>query len=279
MSAQYADKNGQTKVTQTLTITSGKGGVGKSTLVANLALWLARRGNRVLVIDGDFSMANLDIMFGTRAPFSIYDVLSGKCDLSDVIFEVEKNVDLIPGGSGIRELTKLDDVSRRLLLDQVSHLPHFYDYLIIDTAPGIDDNVLYLNSAVNDINIVLTPDPSSLADSYALIKVLNQTYKENKFSIICNMVRDEAEAMTLFKRLSDVTSKFLCVSLDLKGFIPMDLALRNATKSQQLVINTQPQAPSSLAIRGIAQKLRNYNDLEKTKGGLQFFWEQVFGVA
>lgn len=267
------------KQTTTLTITSGKGGVGKSTLVANLALWLGRRGNKVLLIDGDLSMANLDIMFGVRPERTLYDVFAERATISEILMEVEQNVFLIPGGSGIRELNKLSDMQRRTLMDEVSSLPHDFDYLIIDTAPGIDDNVLYLNSAVNDINVVLTPDPSSLADSYALIKVLNQVYKETRFSVICNFVRDEAEGLSLFKRFSDVTSKFLCVSLDYKGSIPLDSTLRSATKSQQLVLNTQPQSPSGLAIRALSQKLKQFNNMERSKGGIQFFWEQVFGVA
>lgn len=279
MSAHFFDSNRSNKVTSTLTITSGKGGVGKSTLVANLAIWLARRGNKVLLIDGDFSMANLDILFGVRATRTIFDVLQGDCELKDILVEVEPNVMLIPGGSGIRELNKMSDLERRGLLDQVSQIPMEFDYLIIDTAPGIDDNVLYLNSAVNEINVLVTPDPASIADSYALIKVLNQTYKETKFSVICNMVRDEAEGVALFKRISDVASKFLCISLDYKGSIPSDLNLRNATKSQQLVMKVNAQAPSSLAIREVAQKLRQNSNIDRSKGGIQFFWEQVFGVA
>ena len=279
MSARYFDGAVSGKTTSTLTITSGKGGVGKSTLAANLGIWLGRRGNKVLMIDGDFSMANLDILFGVRATHTIKDMISGDCEIADVIIEVEPNVDLIPGGSGIRELTRLSDLDRRLLLDQVTHLPKIYDYLIIDTAPGIDDNVLYLNSAVNDINVIVTPDPASLADSYALIKVLNQTYKETRFSVICNMVRDEAEGLALFKRLSDVASKFLCVSLDYKGFVPLDVSLRAATKAQQLIMKTNPQSESGIAIRGLAQKLKQIDSMERTKGGMQFFWEQVFGVA
>ncbi len=279
MSAQFHSKNPPGKITKTLTITSGKGGVGKSSLVANMALWLGRRGNKVLLIDGDFSMANLDIMFGKRAQRSVYDVLQEEASLAEVLLEVEQNVFLIPGGSGIRELTKLSDLQRRSFLDQVGELPTNFDYLIIDTAPGLDDTVLHLNSAVSEINVVLTPDPSSLADSYALIKVLNQSYKETRFSVICNMVKDEAEGLALFKRLSDVAAKFLCVSLDYKGCVPNDVALRAATKSQQLVVKVQPQAASSLAIRKLSEKLKPFNDIEKSKGGIQFFWEQAFGVA
>lgn len=279
MSAQFHSNQSNSKLTTTMTITSGKGGVGKSTLVANLALQLSKMGNKILVLDGDFSMANLDIMFGKRSHRSIHDVLTGECTLNEILIEVEKNIYLIPGGSGIRELTKINDLQRRMFLDQVSQLPMHFDYMIIDTAPGIDDNVLYLNTAVNEIHVVLTPDPSSLADSYALIKVLNHYYKESRFSIICNMVRDEAEGLALYKRLSDVASKFLCVSLDYKGCIPNDISLRSATKSQQLVTKVHPQATSSVAIRNLSQKLRSFSDIDRSKGGIQFFWEQIFGVA
>jgi len=147
--------------------------------------------------------------------------------------------------------------------------------MIIDTAPGIDHNVLYLNSAVENIQVIVTPDPSSLADSYALIKVLNSQYKEDRFSVICNQVQDEAEALQLFKRLSDVAEKFLCVSLNYTGFIPQDLILRRATKSQQLVVKSNPGAPSAQAFRDIAKKYVSNQPVGNLKGGMQFFWEQL----
>jgi flagellar biosynthesis protein FlhG len=265
--------------TRTLSVTSGKGGVGKSTLVSNLALNLSEQGNKVLILDGDLGMANVDVMFGLRTMFSIEHVLSGEKTLREIIVEVSPNIYLIPGGSGVYGLQNMNTFQKKLILDQVSELNEDFDYMLIDTASGIDDNVLYLNSAAQEILIVATPEPASMTDAYALIKVLHKRFGERKFSIVANMVADEKEALAVFKRLSDVTQKFLCISLDYKGFIPSDSNLRAATKSQQLVSQIHPRSPSGFAIRMLSEKLSGYAPLSPVKGGMQFFWEQLVGVA
>jgi flagellar biosynthesis protein FlhG len=168
---------------------------------------------------------------------------------------------------------------RQAILDQVGALESAYDVMLIDTASGIDDNVIYLNSAAQEIVVVATPEPSSLTDAYALIKVLNQRTGETRFSVISNMVQDESEGLWVYRRLSDVSQKFLNVSLDYKGFIPMDLNLRAATKSQQLVTRENPQTPASVALRGISEKLCAFNGMNFPKGGMQFFWGQLVGQA
>lgn len=265
--------------TKTISITSGKGGVGKSTMVANLATTLGRRGKRVLILDGDLGMANLDIFFGIRTLYSIQDVFNGERSLNEVIVQAAENVYLIPGGSGIYGLSRLDIYQRQTLLAQVSDLDQHFDYMLIDTAPGIDDNVLYLNTAAQEIMVVVNSDPASIADSYALIKVLSQRHHESRFSIIPNMVRDEAEANAVYRRISDVAARFLCISLDLKGFVPNDPNLRHATKQQQLVVNSAPGCPSSLAIRALAEKVDGFGQVPELKGSIQFFWQQLSGVA
>jgi len=265
--------------TRTLSITSGKGGVGKTSIVTNMGLNLASGGKKVLILDGDLGMGNVDIMFGFRSRKSIHDLLEGDCEIGDVLKEVRPGLFVLPAGSGIYELQNLNQFQKRTLLDQVASLGTQFDYMIVDTAPGIDDNVLYLNAAVSEIHVVVTPDPSSLADSYALIKVLNKFHKETRFNIICNNVKDETEGLLLYKRLSDVTSKFLCVSLDYKGCIVTDPLLARSTKVQQLVVESAPQSPSSLNFRQLSKKIAASNNLEANKGGLQFFWEQLFAVA
>lgn len=265
--------------TRVISVTSGKGGVGKTSLLANMAYQLGREGRKVLILDGDFGMANMDIMFATRAGQTVHDVVRGTATVRDVLLDVAANVTLIPGGSGVFDLHHLSAFEKRALLDQVSGLGADYDFMLIDTAPGIADNVLYLNSAAHEINVIVTPEPASLADSYALIKVLNQRYRENRFSIICNQVRDEAEGLQLFSRLNEVAARFLCVSLDYMGCVPADAVLRQATKSQQLVCATHSETPSSVGIRKIARKLQTCADSENCKGSIQFFWEQIVGVA
>ena len=175
--------------TQSISITSGKGGVGKSTLVSNIAVRLAELGNRVLILDGDLGMANIDIMFDVKSKYSIYDVITGEKRMADVIVPLGDNISLIPGGSGVYGLQTLDMIQKWSLMEQINQLGGHYDYLLIDTAPGIDDKVLYLNAAAEDVSIVVTPDPSSITDSYALIKLMNQKYKKNKFSITNLLLR------------------------------------------------------------------------------------------
>jgi flagellar biosynthesis protein FlhG len=265
--------------TRTISITSGKGGVGKSTFVAHTAAHLGRLGHRTLILDGDLGMANLDIMFGVRAQRTLYDVIRGDATVAEVCLEVAPNVDLIPGGSGIYELQKLSSFQKKSLLDQVSDLEKGYDFMLIDTAPGIADHVLDLNSAAQEIVVVVTPDPSSMADAYALMKVLNLRYQEMRFSLVCNLVKDETEAQQIFRRLSDVASRFLSVSLDYRGFVPADLEMRQSAKLQQLIFNVAPNSCASTAFRQFAEKLKNSRAVQGPKGGLQFFWQQLAGVA
>lgn len=265
--------------TRTISITSGKGGVGKTTLVCNLAYDLGQKGQRVLILDGDLGMANVDIMFGQRARLNIGHVLENRCTIEDIMMEVGKNVFLIPGGSGVYGLSRLQPFQKHMLLDQIGQLNRCFDYMIVDTAPGIDDNVLYLNAAAQEILVVVTPDPASLTDAYALIKVLNQRHRENRFSVVVNMAKDDAEGRAVFNRLCDVASRFLCVSLDYKGCIPNDLILRQSIRSQQLVMEVQARSPASLAIRALGENLKNSDRFIQLKGGLQYFWNQLSGVA
>jgi flagellar biosynthesis protein FlhG len=269
--------------TKVISVTSGKGGVGKSTIVANLAIEFEKRGKRVLLFDGDLGMANLDIMFQVKPTMSIADVISGGADLRDVLVPLTPSISLIPGGTGVFELQKLPTSAKQVLLDQVSDLGTIYDVMLIDTAPGIADNVLYLNSAAQEITVILTPDPSSLADAYALIKVLNVRQRETKFNVICNQVRDEQDGQKTFDRLQSVAARFLPVSLSYRGSIPSDPHLRQSTRAQQLVCRTFPQAESAKAIHALANSLLGFEQASlgevECKGSLQFFWKQLIGAA
>ncbi len=271
--------NHRSKSVKTIAITSGKGGVGKSTLTANIAYALALQGKKVLIFDGDLGMANVDIMFGVKASGSILEVLHGDKDISEILVPLTPNISLIPGGSGLVELGRLSAFERRSLVDSVASLEHSFDYMLIDTAPGISDNVLYLNAAAQMSAVIINPDPASLADSYALIKVLHQEYKENKFAIICNQVGTELEGLGLFNRFNDVVNKFLCIGLDYCGSLAMDPLFRKSTQTQRLIMRHEPQSQSARSIQVITSKLqRKTLDLD-AKAGLQFFWEQVVGVA
>jgi flagellar biosynthesis protein FlhG len=265
--------------TKTISVTSGKGGVGKTTMVANMAWALALQGKRVLIFDGDLGMANIDIMFSVKTEGNILEVLNGEKTIDQIITPLAPNISLIPGGSGVVELNRLNAFARRAMLDAVSALDYRYDYLLIDTAPGITDNVLYLNSAAQVSSIVITPDPSSLADSYALIKTLNKEYKETQFSIICNQVRDEAEGLSLFNRFSEVVNRFLFIGLDYWGAVPQDALFRRSSQNQRLILRHEPNSEAAKNLLKVSKRLEASLEKAQDKAGLQFFWEQVVGVA
>lgn len=265
--------------TRTISITSGKGGVGKTTLVANMALTLAQKGKKVLILDGDLGMANVDILFGVRPTGNLHDIIAGRKEMRDILMEVSKDVFLIPGGSGIVEFNHLNHFERRAMVEAVSALPLGFDYLLIDTAPGIAENVLFLNSAAQTVSVVITPDPASFADAYALIKVLHKQYKVNHFSIICNQVRDEQEGLGLYQRFNDVVNKFLYIGLDYWGSVPNDVVLRKANQMQRLIVRHEIGAESSKAIRQICNQVEKSCKQIECVGGMQMFWDQVVGSA
>ena len=264
--------------TKTLSVTSGKGGVGKTTLSVNLAFQLSEIGKKVLLLDGDIGLANIDIFLGIRPKKTLEDFFSGKANLNDILIKVNRNIHVIPSASGLTDLKSIDIYKRKMLMDEVSSLNNVYDYMIIDTASGIDDNVQYLNSSVQDVVMVLTPEPASLADSYALIKLMNMNHRVNRFSIVANKVLSEKEASDLFHRLDRVTTKFLNVSLDFLGHIPLDSKLRQVSDSK-LVCKSRPSAASSIALKRIAETVGRPDERTEVNGHLQFFWQQLLQTA
>ena len=265
-----------------ISFSSGKGGVGKTSITSNVAVGLAQLGKKVLILDGDLGMANVDIFFGVHPKKNITDLLAGE-ELKKCVTPVSQNIDLLAGGNGIYELSHLNSFQRREIITGLESVNFLYDYLIIDTSPGLHDHVLHLNSIADDCHVILTPDPSSLADSYALIKVLQQKYKSQKFSIICNQVKDEQSGAQLFLRFAEVVQQFLTVRIQYKGSIPYDVNMKISNQHQRLILRQDPKSISTQAIKAICAEIESQNKMTTPASasvkGLDMLFRPVSGHA
>ncbi len=271
-SAQTASAAGEPL--RVIAVASGKGGVGKTNLAANVAVALARQGLRVCVVDADLGLANLDVVFGLAPRMSLLHVIRGERRLAEVIVDGPAGVRIVPAASGVEELTALGAADRIRLLDEVDGLDVGLDVLLIDTAAGISGNVLYFTAAAAEALVIITPEPTSLTDAYGLIKVLATRYGRREFLVAVNMAAGAADAETAFGRLARVTERFLGVRLEYQGYVPLDDALPRAVRAQTPVVLAAPSAPASLALVQLARRLGGRPGTGPN-GGLQFFFRRL----
>jgi flagellar biosynthesis protein FlhG len=262
-----------------ISVTSGKGGVGKSSVVANLAMSLAARGERVLLLDGDFGLANLDIMFDLKTRGNIHDVLNGNRDPRDILASVAPNVDIIPASSGVMEMTQLGDDKKAHLLDVLQSLENAYDVLLIDTGAGISDDVTWLNSSAGEIIVVATPEPTSIADAYALMKVLNQKHKIKEFHLLVNQARTEAEALRVYQQITTVSDRFLNVSIDYLGHVLWDELWTYAIRQRKPIVSAYPSSNAAKNFSTLADTLFRPTERMVANGGNAQFFRALLGHA
>ncbi|MBZ0272079.1 MinD/ParA family protein [bacterium] len=260
-------------------VTSGKGGVGKTNVTANLAVALGRRGKRVLVLDGDLGLANLDILLGIKPMWHIGHVLSGEKRLSDIIVEGPPNVRVLPGSSGVSALANLSEGDRYALLTELDTFDDPIDVLIIDTSAGIGSNVLYFAAAAQQTIVVTTPEPTAITDAYAMMKVLATEHGERRFLLLPNNVQNERAAQKIYADLAGVATRFLDISISLVGYVPADANLPRAVRRRRLVVDAYPDSPASQAFDRLAGRLLATRIPEGPKGGLQFMWRQFLQIA
>jgi flagellar biosynthesis protein FlhG len=258
-----------------ISITSGKGGVGKTHIVVNLAYALQQLGARVMVLDADLGLANVDVLLGLTPRFNIQHVLSGDKTLTDVLVSGPAGMAILPAGSGIHELTHLTESQRLHLLEALEALDLDLDFLLIDTGAGISANVMYFNLAAQDIVIVATPEPTSLTDAYALMKVLATQHAAKHFQIVINTVASAAEAQEVFRRLRLVTERFLQISIDYLGFILHDAAFPQAVRQQQALLQLYPSCPAARCFHHLAQRVLDLPTTSHPKDNVQFFWRRL----
>jgi flagellar biosynthesis protein FlhG len=259
---------------RTIAFTSGKGGVGKSSLVLNTGLALARRGQRVAVLDGDLGLASLNVLLGLSPRFDLRHVVSGERRLAQVILRGPYGLCIIPAGSGVVELANLDEVARRRILDQLDEVARSVDYLLIDTGAGINDTVLSLVLAADEAVVVTRPEPTALADAYALMKVIIRRETTYPFHLLINMVRDAGEGRRIHDGLSEILMRFLAYRPGYAGHVPSDPEVPRSVTDQVPFVLKAPRSPAALAVGALAGEMLGARAATRTAAHATF-WERV----
>ncbi|NLJ93103.1 MAG: MinD/ParA family protein [Aeromonadales bacterium] len=265
----------KTSRVQVISVTGGKGGVGKTNITLNMAAAMAMQGKKVMVLDADLGLANVDVLLGIRIKYNLSHVLRGECTLDEVLVEGPHGVKIIPATSGNQSMTELSPLQHVSLIRAFSEMKAPVDILLVDTAAGISDMVLSFSRAAQEVMVVVCDEPTSITDAYALIKILSRDYGVFRFKIVANMVRSEREGRELFSKLTRVTDRFLDAALELVACIPFDGNLRLAVRRQALVVSQYPKSPSAQAIYRLADKAISWPAPERAGGHLQFFIENL----
>lgn len=260
-----------------ITVTSGKGGVGKTSISINLAIQLTRMGKRVVVFDADFGLANIEVMLGVRPKYNLADMMFRGKDLADIITQGEEGISFISGGSGIQELASMNREQVMFLTSRLIALDKYADVIIVDTGAGISDSVLEFVLASTEVLLVATPEPTSITDAYALLKALNRkeefVKEHTSIKMISNRVKNDAEGQNVYEKMSVVSEKFLNIPITYLGPVPMDEQISKAVMRQKPVSVINPDAPSSKAIKQIAEKLLELEteEISDKRGMFQLF--------
>ena len=263
-----------------IAVTGGKGGVGKTTVTANLAVALAQRGRDVLVLDADLGLANLDVMLGLQPRYNLSHVLGGERSLDEVLVEGPAGVKIIPASSGVRRMTNLNPLEQAGLIRAFSDMKRHVDVMLLDTAAGIHEDVLLFARAAHHVMVVVCDEPASITDAYALIKVLSREFGVGRFRIMANQTRVLGEGRDLYEKLHKVCDRFLDVTLDYAGAIPQDDFIRRSIQCQKAVVDQFPGSIGGQSFKKLAAVADSWGTPAGASGHLEFFVERmVLGKA
>ncbi len=262
-----------------IAVASGKGGVGKTNVSVNLGLAMVAEGKKVMLMDADLGLANIDIMLGLHPEYNLSHVINGERTLEEVIVEGPKGLQIIPASSGTQSMTELTPAEHAGVIQAFSEVGHDLDVLIIDTAAGIADSVISFTRAAQEVIIVVCDEPTSITDAYALIKLLNRDYGIQRFRVLSNMAHSMQEGRELFNKMVKVTDRFLDVTLDFMGTVPYDEYLRKALQKQKAVIDAFPRSKAAMAFKTLAKRADNWPIPRSAGGHLEFFVERLIQSA
>jgi len=266
-------------MTRVLSITSGKGGVGKTAVVSNVAVTLARQGKKVLVIDADLGLANIDVVLGLAPPYNLNHFFSGERSLEEIMVEGPHGLKILPAGSGVQQFTRLDAQLKMRLIESLDALEEPFDVVLIDTEAGISENVTYFNVAAQDILVVTTPEPTAITDAYALMKLLSTQYHQKRFLLAVNSVSSMDEGLAVFEKLTMVSGRYLDIFIDYLGCIPYDKKMHDSVRKQQVMVDLYPGHKVAKSFVELTETLLDIPINNQAQGTLQFFWKQFLGVG
>jgi flagellar biosynthesis protein FlhG len=258
-----------------IAVTGGKGGVGKTNISVNLGVAWAELGRRVMLLDADLGLANIDVVLGLHAEHNLSHVMSGERTLEEIMVTGPKGLKVIPGASGMQHMAELSPAEHAGLIHAFSEVANDVDILLIDTAAGISDLVVSFSRAAQEQIVVVCDEPASITDAYAIIKLLNREHGVSRFRILANMVKTVQEGRDLYNKMCRVTDQYLDVMLTYMGSVPYDEQLRKAVKSQKPVVEAYPRARVSQAFKNLAKKADNWPVPTGVSGDLQFFVERL----
>jgi len=260
---------------QVIAVTGGKGGVGKTTVAVNLSLALAKLGRRVVLLDGDLGLANIDVLLGLSLQYTLADLIEGRCELSDVLLRGPGGIRIVPAASGIQSMVHLSAAQHAGLIQAFSEIGDSLDVLVIDTAAGIGASVVSLVRAAHEVLLVVCDEPTSITDAYALIKLLNRDYGMDRFRVLVNMEQSPKEGQVLFAKLAKVTDRFLDVTLRYVGAVPYDECARRAVQKQRAVYEHYPRSKCAQAFQEIALMVDAWPLLATPRGHMEFFVDRL----
>ncbi len=263
---------------QVIAVTSGKGGVGKTNVSVNLAVAMADQGRRVMLLDADLGLANVDVMLGLHPKFNLSHVMKGECSLDEIIVEGPQGIRIVPASSGIKDMAEMSPAEHAGLVRAFGEVGGNVDTLIVDTAAGISDSVVSFSRASQEIIVVVCDEPASITDAYALIKLMSREYGHHRFRVLANMTHSPSEGKELFNKITRVTDRFLEVTLDYIGAVPHDTYVRKAVQRQRAVVEAYPASKAAQAFKNLAQVVDKWPRAKAADGRLQFFFERLLRV-
>ena len=276
--AETLEELNASRPVKVIAVTGGKGGVGKTTVSANLAVSIAAQGRDVMLVDADLGLANVDVVLGLNTRFHLGHVVSGECALEDAIVTGPHGLQIVPAASGIKRMANLSDIEQAGIIRAFSDLYHRVDVMIVDTAAGLHDSVLTFSQAAQHVLVVVCDEPASITDAYALIKVLSREHGVRRFQILANQTRRSGEGPELFQKITRVCDRFLNVTLEFAGSVPFDDYLRRAVQRQSAVVEAYPASISSVALKNLAVKADKWSVPQGARGHLEFFVERMVGA-